>query len=162
MNLRDLRNEYGLSQATAANIAGVPLRTYVRYEANDDYGDSLKRQMIIKTIVESCEITETKGLLSVEQIKQTVSNVLDGYKGEIDFCYLFGSYCKGYAKENSDVDLCISCSLTGLDFVGLIENLRVALHKKVDLIRFDTLSNNVELIKEIMKDGIKIYEQHQR
>ena len=79
------------------------------------------------------------------------------YKGAVEFCYLFGSYAKGYANEKSDVDLCVSTSLTGLDFFGLIEDIRVALHKKVDLIRFDTLNNNLKLINEIMKDGIKIY-----
>ena len=79
------------------------------------------------------------------------------YKGQIDFCYLFGSYAKGLANEKSDVDLYVSSSLTGVRFVGLIERLRQTLHKKIDLIRSSELSNNIELVNEIMKGGIKIY-----
>lgn len=55
------------------------------------------------------------------------------------------------------MDLCISTTLTGLSFVGLIEELREALHKKVDLIRLSDLKDNIKLINEIMKDGIRIY-----
>ena len=79
------------------------------------------------------------------------------YKGVVDFCYLFGSYAKGYATETSDVDLCISSSLTGIKVAGLAEAIRGVLHKRIDLIRFDTLKGNLELINEIMRDGIKIY-----
>ena len=77
----------------------------------------------------------------------------------VDFCYLFGSYAKGYAKEDSDVDLCVSTSLTGFGFIGLHNRLSEVLHKKVDLIRVDTLKDNIELLNEIMKDGIRIYGQ---
>ena len=72
--------------------------------------------------------------------------------------YLFGSYAKGYAKENSDVDLCVSTDLTGLRFVGLSGELREELKKKVDLLRLSDIQNNYELINEVMQDGIKIYE----
>ena len=61
------------------------------------------------------------------------------------------------AKGNSDVDLYISSSLTGLRFVGLIEKIRQTLCKKVDLIRSSELENNIELVNEILKVGIKIY-----
>lgn len=158
MELKEVRKQFGISQLDAANIVGIPLRTYVRYESESDYGDKLKRQMIINTIIDACEITETKGLLTIEQIKYKLANLFDKeYPGLIDFCILFGSYAKGYAKETSDVDLYVSCSLTGLDFVGLIERIRQTLCKKVDLIRSSELNNNIQLTNEIMKDGIKIY-----
>ena len=70
---------------------------------------------------------------------------------------MFGSYSKGYAKDNSDIDLCISTSLTGVAFVGLIEELREALNKRIDLLRTNDLKDNIELVEEIMKSGIKIY-----
>ena len=104
------------------------------------------------------EITEDKGILSIETIKNELTSLFDNeYKGKIEFCYLFGSYAKGYAKGNSDVDLCVSTSLTGLRFAGLSEAIRTVLHKRIDLIRFSNLENNLELVSEIMKDGIKIY-----
>ena len=158
MKLKELRNEYNLSQLEAANILGVPERTYRRYETDDNYGSLIKRKMFINMLNERCEITEEKGLLSVQLIKEKVSALFDNeYDGQIDFCYLFGSYAKGLANEKSDVDLYVSSSLTGLRFVGLIERLRQTLHKKVDLIRSSELNNNIDLVNEILKDGIKIY-----
>lgn len=158
MNLFEVRTQYGLSQLKAASILNVPLRTYIRYEQDNSYGDNLKRDMMIRVLNEQCEITETKGLLSIEYIRSALKELFDKeYPNQIEFCYLFGSYAKGYVKENSDVDLYVSTKLTGLKFVGLSEAIRNVLHKKIDLVRFSSLNNNIELINEIMKDGIKIY-----
>ena len=157
MNLLDIRTKYELSQVEAASILKMPIRTYIRYEKDDNYGNELKRNMMINILEGKCEITETKGLLSVEKIKGILTALFENeYKGQIEFCYLFGSYAKGYAKEDSDVDLCVSTILTGLRFAGLSESIRQALHKKIDLIRFSNLDNNFDLVKEIMKEGIKI------
>ena len=158
MTLLQIRNKYQISQALAACSVGVPLRTYIRYENNNDYGNSLKRESMIQKLMDKYEITEDKGMLSIETIKNELTSLFDSeYKGKIEFCYLFGSYAKGYAKDNSDVDLCVSTSLTGLRFAGLSEAIRTVLHKRVDLIRLNNLENNFELVCEIMKDGIKIY-----
>ncbi len=155
--LLEIRKKYKASQAEIANLLGIPVRTYIRYEQNDSYGSSLKRQTMIKLINDKYEITEEKGLLTIDQIKQKLCELFNTqYKGAIIFCYLFGSYAKGYATEKSDIDLCVETSLKGFDFVGLSEDIRNLLHKKIDLIRFDTLENNFDLINEIMKDGIKI------
>lgn len=157
MNLKDYRIKLGITAKEASLVSNVPLRTYTRYENDDKYGNELKRKQILLSLKEKYEITEEKGLLNVDKIKDLVSKVFSNYKEKVSFCYLFGSYAKGYAKETSDVDLCVSTSLTGLSFVGLIEELRVALNKKVDLLRITDLNGNEELIQEIMKDGIKIY-----
>ena len=156
MTLFDLRKEYGLSQLDAANICGVPLRTYVRYEGDNNYGSGLKRTAIVKALNDKCEITEEKGILSLDQITKGVRNIVETkYRDSVSMCYLFGSYAKGYATDKSDIDLCVSTELKGLDFVGLAEDIHIKLHKKVDLIRLDNAST--ELIYEIMKGGLKIY-----
>lgn len=156
MKLFDLRKEYGLSQLDAANICGVPLRTYVRYERDNDYGSGLKRTAMIKALNDKCEITEEKGVLSLNQIMKGVRNVIErDYQDSVSLCYLFGSYAKGYASDKSDVDLCVSTSLTGLDYAGLAEDLHRELHKTIELVRLNNASG--ELIYEIMKDGIKVY-----
>ena len=158
MTLLETRQSYNLSQAEAASVVGIPLRTYVRYEKDNAYGSVLKRKMMIQSIDEECEVTETKGLLSVEEIKTKVQKIFDKkYGDQINFCYLFGSYAKGYATEKSDVDICVSTSLTGFKFIGISEAVRSVLHKKIDLIKFENLDGNLELINEILKDGIKIY-----
>ena len=45
MSLKEIRKSFKLSQLDAANIANVPLITYVRYEFDEEYGDELKRKM---------------------------------------------------------------------------------------------------------------------
>lgn len=157
MELREYRFELGLSQKEASIATGVPLRTYIRYENDNAYGNQLKRKQMIASLVEKYQITEEKGILKVEYITKKVETVLVKYGEKIIFCYLFGSYAKGYANDFSDVDLCVSTTLTGLSFVGLVEELHQALNKKVDVIRLADLKENVELVEEIMKDGIKIY-----
>ena len=158
MTLLETRKQYGLSQLEAASIVGVPVRTLRRYESDDHYGSNFKRASFIEIINKYCEINEEKGLLSIDEIKNKLSDLFEKeYSGQIDFCYLFGSYAKGIAKENSDVDLYVCSSLTGLKFVGLIEKIRLTLHKKVDLIRSSELNNNIDLVNEILRDGIKIY-----
>lgn len=156
MNLFDLRKEYGLSQLKAAEICAIPLRTYVRYENNDNYGDSLKRKAMIAAIKDACEITEEKGILSINQIMKGVRKVIsEMYQDTVALCYLFGSYAKGYATDKSDVDLFISTDLTGLAYVGLAEEFHKELHKTIDLVNLKNA--NSELVFEVMKDGIKIY-----
>ena len=160
MGLLELRKQYELSQLAVANLLNMPVRTYVRYEKDTRYGNKLKRNMMEKIIIDKCEITETKGLLSLDKIKALVSEILESkYKDTVEFCYLFGSYAKGYATEKSDVDLCVSTSLKGLDVLGLMEDIRNVLHKNVDLVRFNALEKNLTLLSEIMKDGIRIYRQ---
>ena len=156
MTLRDLRISYGITQKEASDSVNVPLRTYVRYENSNDE-TNLKYQKILDLLKEKYEITETKGVLSIESIKTIVAEVFKEYKDSINYCYLFGSYAKGYAKDGSDVDLCVDTKLTGLSFIGLIERLRQSLKKEVDLLRVQDITNNLELLNEIMKDGIKIY-----
>ena len=157
MTIKEYRMKYKVSVKEASIVSGVPLRTYIRYETDNNYGNELKRKQIIMSLKEKYEINEDKGILCINDIKEIVAKILSNYDKDISFCYLFGSYSKGYAKDNSDIDLCISTSLTGVAFVGLIEELREALNKRIDLLRINDLKDNIELVEEIMKSGIKIY-----
>ena len=75
----------------------------------------------------------------------------------IIYCYLFGSYAKGTADEKSDVDLLISGTVSGLRFYELAEKLREKLHKRVDLLDVNQLMGNINLLNEVLSDGLKIY-----
>lgn len=155
--LKTYRQSLNISELQAAQTCQVPLRTYVRYEKDDAYGNFLKRKSIFEILKETFERTEIKGLLTLKEVIALSNQVFSSYRNKIEYAYLFGSYAKGYAKEDSDVDIMISTSLTGLDFVGLIEELREKLKKKVDLLRVQELDGNFDLTKEILKDGLKIY-----
>lgn len=93
--------------------------------------------------------------MTIDEIRETCTHVLLKYN--VQYCYLFGSYAKNKAKENSDVDLLISTDITGLKFYGLVEELRVSLRKKVDLLTVDQLVNNKELLDDVLKYGVRIY-----
>ena len=91
----------------------------------------------------------------IQNIIDECSSVFENY--DVEFCYLFGSYAKGRATETSDVDLLICTEERGLKYFGLVEDLRNALNKKIDALDIKQLNNNPELLREILRDGIKIY-----
>lgn len=154
MTLLETRKQYNLSQVDAASAINVSLRTYIRYENDLNYGNQTRRQMMIDALNAKFEITETKGLLTVETIKEIISPLLE--KNNISYCYLFGSYAKGSPKESSDVDLLVDTDITGFDYFNLVEDIRVALHKKVDLLRLRDLRSENPIVLEILKEGIRL------
>ena len=74
------------------------------------------------------------GLLTIKEIKNRIRPVVE--KHHIVDVYLFGSYARGEANENSDVDIyCSSGDVeTLLDEAGLVEELEKALGKEVDVV----------------------------
>ena len=63
------------------------------------------------------------------------------------------------ADKNSDVDLLLDSRLRGLKFVGLIEDVRSALDKEVDVFDETHIIPGSKISSEIQKDGIVIYEE---
>lgn len=155
MTLKELRKLKKLTQKECAKYLNIPLRTYQNYENNQLKAGTIKYNYIIDKLNKYNYIDENHGILTIEQITITCKNIFDNF--DIDYCYLFGSYAKGSATENSDVDLLISTPITGINFYDLIEAIREGLNKKIDALNHQQLSNNTELINEILRDGIKIY-----
>ena len=94
-------------------------------------------------------------VLTIKQIKDRIKPVMD--KHGIHDVYLFGSYSRGEATPNSDVDLyCDSGDIGGmLDHIRFDEELEKALGKKVDTIFFRaTLGNFFK--QQLDADKIKI------
>jgi hypothetical protein len=154
-DLKSIRLDKELTQQQAAGIVGISLRSYKSYENDLDKRGNLKYNYIYEKLSQINPIDEEHGIVDLEYISRKCSEIFDKYK--INFCYLFGSYAKGKAKDDSDVDLLISTEIKGLKFFGLVEEIRNSLHKKVDVIEVAGLKDNVELLEEILKDGIKIY-----
>lgn len=109
---------------------------------------------MMEKLAEINPIDEEHGVIEIEDIKQKCTLIFEKY--DVNFCYLFGSYAKAKAGPASDVDLLISADVKGLKFYGLVEEIRIALHKKVDVLDSNQLKDNLKL-QEILKDGIKIY-----
>ena len=159
MTLKELRLLKRITQAQAAQIVGISLRSYKEYENDDKKKKTIKYNYIFNELSKIGYIDEDHGILSLETIRDVVSHVLSTF--DVEYCYLFGSYSKNKASEMSDVDLLVSTKITGMSFFGLAEKLREALHKKVDLLNIEQLNNNQELLNEILLDGIKIYDKRQ-
>jgi predicted nucleotidyltransferase len=155
MTLRELRKNKGITQQQAADFVGIPLRTYSDYEIKPQKQTSVKYKYMFDKLSTYGYVDEENGILSLDDIKKACASVFAGYP--VEYCYLFGSYAKGKATPMSDVDLFVNTSVTGLKFFGLIEELREALKKKVDLLDRGQIEGNFELTNEILKDGIKIY-----
>ena len=155
MTLKELRLSKELTQSQVANLIGISVRSYKEYENDVAKINSLKYKYIFNELSKIDYIDEEHGILKIDNIKKIVSNVL--YEFDVDYCYLFGSYAKNSANELSNVDLLVSTKITGMAFFGLAEKLRESLHKKVDLLNLEQLTNNQVLLNEILKYGIKIY-----
>jgi len=155
MKLKEKRKNLGLTQNQVSELVGIPLRTYKNYENDSNKEETIKYNYIMEKLDKVYYVDEENGVLTIEKITDECQKVFDDY--DIEYCYLFGSYSKGLAQQNSDIDLLISSNINGLEFFGLVEKLRLGLHKKIDLILVNQLVNNANLINEIFKDGIKIY-----
>ena len=155
--LKTLRISKKLTQKEASAIVGVSLRSYKDYENEESKIGTLKYNYMLQLLEKYIELDEEHGVLTIEDIKSGCRSVLEQY--EVKYCILFGSYSKGVATELSDVDLLISTEITGISFFGIAERLRKVLRKKIDLLEVRQLSNNQQLLDDILRDGIKVYEQ---
>lgn len=153
--LKELRMEKKLTQQQVADLVGVSLRSYKSYENDKEKAGSIKYIYILGKLKEINPIDEEHGILETDYIISKCREVFENYP--VHFCILFGSYAKGKAGEKSDVDLLISSDVRGLKFFGLVEELRQALHKNVDVLSLEQLKDDFELTSEILKDGIRIY-----
>lgn len=101
---------------------------------------------------------------SIQEISDRVRPVAEKYG--MGVVYLFGSYARGSATEESDVDLLIDkANVTGFRFFGMYDAFEEALGKPVDIITIDSLYDrhrNDKLIEHmrtsIEKDRRLIYD----
>ena len=94
-------------------------------------------------------------MYSIEEIAERVRPVAEEYG--VDSIYVFGSYSKGTARPDSDVDLLVSApNIKGIRIGGLYLALREALGKEIDLI---TDEADPRFLQIISKDAVHIYGQ---
>lgn len=71
--------------------------------------------------------------------------------------YLFGSYAKGEENETSNVDIFVLVREDNFNLDEMVEILRENLKKKINLFDILNLKNNIDLVQDVLRDGIKIY-----
>ena len=97
-----------------------------------------------------------EAILSVQEIQERLRPVFANHK--IRQAILFGSYGKGTATKQSDVDLLVDSNLHGLKFVGFVEKLRDALDDKdMDVFDVSHIDPKSRIEEEIRQTGIEIY-----
>ena len=97
----------------------------------------------------------TESIHSIAEIRRRLEPVFraNGVKRAV----LFGSYARGEAVADSDIDIMVDSGLRGLDFIGLIEYVRKALEKNVDLMDIHYIDQGSPIDKEVTDTGILIY-----
>lgn len=94
--------------------------------------------------------------LDIQDIKKAVS--LLGAQYGAERIYLFGSYARGEANENSDIDLRIDRGqIRGWALGGLLADLEEALQKKVDLLTTGSLQE--DFLSSIKNEEVLLYER---
>ena len=95
-------------------------------------------------------------MLTVQQIKDTVT---DYFKDKpVKSVYLFGSYARGDAGEDSDVDLGIIMEdkrMSLWKYAGMALGLEEKLNKKIDLVEIENMHSWVKT--NFDKDKMEIY-----
>ena len=97
-------------------------------------------------------------ILTTEHIKQVLTGFFE--KKSVKKVWLFGSYARGEADENSDVDILIDVDYStpiGWDYFGWHRELAEKLNKKVDVISAG--GENKYIKPFIEKDKLIIYER---
>ncbi|MBW4084991.1 nucleotidyltransferase family protein [Paenibacillus sp. S150] len=74
---------------------------------------------------------------------------------------LFGSYARGEATNQSDIDIVIDSrgKLLNLAFYGLLEDLTAQLNKRIDLFEQSELKRNSTICSAVEREGIILYEK---
>lgn len=104
-------------------------------------------------------------IYTIEQIKSMIAPVAEKYG--LKAVYLFGSYARGEATEQSDVDLLVDTTGTNLKSLfslgALYRDMEQALNKKIDVIPISTLEQEAHMPSEadfrdiVRKERVTIY-----
>ena len=95
-------------------------------------------------------------MLSIATIKQTIRELLSRYHAE--YALLFGSYARGDATEDSDIDVVVfgGEKFSKTDIFAFAEDLRTLTGKDVDAFEFCEVNIGTPLYKKIMSEGKRI------
>ena len=98
-------------------------------------------------------------MLNVTDIKTTVEPIVKDTK--VQKLVLFGSYAKGTASEDSDIDLYMFSdgAITGLAFYDLKSKIEGAFGVEIDLLPDLDIIPNSPVERQINESGVVIYER---
>lgn len=95
-------------------------------------------------------------ILKINDIKEMVKPIAEKYR--VKEIYLFGSYARGEANENSDLDFLVfggeNFKLTLI--FSLAEELRAVFKKSVDVFEINEIIKDSDFYNEIMKERLLV------
>jgi predicted nucleotidyltransferase len=99
-------------------------------------------------------------MLTISEIKEKAAPIFAA--GGITKATLFGSYMRGEAVDNSDIDIAVETEdwVRGLKFVGVIGRICETLGAEVDLIPRRAIRKGSPLEQEIIDNGMIIYDKN--
>lgn len=94
--------------------------------------------------------------LSRAEIEGYIKKLLCKYHAE--YAILFGSYARGEADENSDIDVIVfgGNSFRATDIFAFGEELRELSQKNVDAFEIREVNKDTEFYRSIMREGVRI------
>lgn len=104
---------------------------------------------------ETMQTATIEGVYEIEEIKSRLAPIFSANR--VKSAILYGSYATGFAIRESDIDILVDSGLRGLAFVGLIETIREALGKEVDVIDVRYVKKGSKVENEILQKGVRIY-----
>ncbi|MCK4551572.1 MAG: nucleotidyltransferase domain-containing protein [Tenericutes bacterium] len=160
--MKTLRDNLELTQEQVSILTGVPVKTLRNWEQEvrkpSEWTINLVMDRLLRVKMEEHALTtDSNKVLSFLTIKEKVKEVAKDY--DIEKIYLFGSYIKGNANEDSDIDLYMESKLFSLDYFAFAEVLRQKLRKKIGLLSNMTVKSNSKIEHEINSTGVLIYER---
>ena len=122
--------------------------TFAEIKAITAANPKIKRKMELDTEIARLKVLEG-------QYKKNLYLLQDKIRRDLPFAI---SKQELYLENlKKDIDLMIVSGIDGIEYYQLLNELETKLNKKVDLLRLEIAVQNVKLINEILKDGIKIY-----
>ena len=93
-------------------------------------------------------------MMSIEEIRERIAPILE--KWGVRRASVFGSYARGEADDNSDVDILVELSedMSLMDLVELKLEIEDAIGKRVDLVEFDAVKPSIR--KSVMEDQVAL------
>lgn len=93
---------------------------------------------------------------TIKKIKDVVAPIANKYN--VESIYLFGSYARGEADENSDLDFLVfggdNFKLTNI--FALAEDLRMAFQKQVDVFEISEINDDSDFYLNIMNERLYV------
>lgn len=136
----------------------MSIENKILFRLNDlDDESKLRVLQLADTILVEKGLPPVRDVLDIEDIKKAVIQYCTKYP--IKQIGLFGSYARGEADEDSDIDLIVEFEdkVSLMKVLGLKTRLEADLRKRVDLVEPDSV--DADLANEIAKDAVVLYEK---